>query len=75
MKNLGGKQSVLWERIRELTTTENAMTYHNALCLSPQNIASLCIRQCLFYAAIWGYKQIASWHVMAFFVVILVTGK
>ena len=22
-----------------LTTTENAMTYHNALCLSPQNIA------------------------------------
>ena len=27
------------------------------------------------YAAFWGYKQIALWYVMAFFVVILVTGR
>ena len=25
--------------VAQLTTTENTITYHNALCLSPQNFA------------------------------------
>ena len=35
---LGDRGSFLeWQVLMELTTPENTITYHNALCLSPQN--------------------------------------
>ena len=61
-----------------LTASENTITYHNALCFSPQNFAwalfSVSLgailtpkrnwRQCL--CKIWGDKQRALWYVMVF---------
>ena len=65
-----------------LTTTENTITYHNALCLSPQNFAYalssvslgaiLLLRETEDYAYVnfRGDKQRALWHVMVFSVVV-----
>ena len=66
----------------QLTTAENTITYHNALCLSPQNLHKHCLQFLLgvkmapretennAYARFWGDKQRALWYVMVFSVVV-----
>ena len=63
---------------RELTTPENTITYHNALCLSPKILHKHCLQFLLgikmapretennAYANFWGDKQRALWYVMVF---------
>ena len=51
-----------------MTTPENTITYHNALCLSPQiciNIVVVSLEDNA-YAKFWGDKQRALWYVMVF---------
>ena len=61
-----------------MITPENTVTYHNTLCLSPQNFV-LALFQFLLgvkiapreteddgYAKLWGDKQRALWYVMEF---------
>ena len=62
----------------KLTTPESIITYHNALCLSPQILHTHCFQFLLgikmapretennAYAKFWGDKQTALWHVMVF---------
>ena len=62
----------------QLTTTENNITYHNALCLSSQNFACFSWELKMVpretknnaYAKCWGDKQRALWYVMVFSVVV-----
>ena len=68
--------------VPSLTTTENTITYHNALCLSPQNFAKHCFQFLLgpfelpretednVYAKSWCDKQRALWYVMVFSLVV-----
>ena len=51
------------------TTPKNTITYHNALCLSPQILHKHCFQFLLgpnAYAKFWSDKQRALWYVMAF---------
>ena len=62
----------------KLTTPENIITYHNALCLSPQILHKHCLQFLLgvkmtlretennAYSNFWGDKQRALWYVMVF---------
>ena len=51
-----------WRRAPLLTTPENTITCHNALCLSPQKREN----ENNAYAKFWGDKQRALWYVMVF---------
>ena len=65
-------------RLSQLATPDNTITYHNALCLSPQNLHKHCLQFLLgvkmvpretennAYANFWGDKQRALWYVMVF---------
>ena len=53
----------------QLTTPKNTITYHNALCLSPQILHKHCFQFLLgpnAYAKFWSDKQRALWYVMVF---------
>ena len=67
-----------YKEIEQLTTPENTITYHNALCLLPQIVNKHCL-QFLFgvkiapretennaYTKFWGDKKRALWYVMVF---------
>ena len=61
-----------------LTTPENTITYHNALCLSPKILYTHCFQFLLgvkmsprenennAYANFWGDNERALWYVMVF---------
>ena len=70
-----------WESCQSIDhSRKTILTYHNALCLSPQNFAytlfSVSLRPILTpklretednaYAKFWGDKQRALWYVMVF---------
>ena len=62
----------------QLTTPENIITYHNALCLTPNILHKHCLQFLLgakmvpretennAYSKFWGDKQRAFWYVMVF---------
>ena len=62
----------------ELTTPENTITYHNALCLSPQILHKHCFQFLLgpfelpretednAYTKFWSDKRRVLWYVMVF---------
>ena len=63
---------------RELTTPENTVTYHNALCCHPKILHKHCFQFLIgvkmapretednAYANFWGDKQRALWYAMVF---------
>ena len=59
----------------KLTTPENTITYHDALCVAPQNFSQVLSSVSLgsqrgtenkAYAKFWRDKQRALWYVMVF---------
>ena len=70
---------LIWDnRSIQLTTQENIITYHNALCFSPKILHKHCLQFLLgvkmapretennAYSNFWGDKQRALWCVMVF---------
>ena len=67
-----------YKEIEQLTTPENTITYHNALCLLPQIVNKHCLQFLLgveiapretennAYTKFWGDKKRALWYVMVF---------
>ena len=77
-----GQFAYFRKKLLLLTTTENNITYHIALCLSPDIVHKHCLQLFLeilkapreteanAYVKFWVYKQRAIWYVMVFSVVV-----
>ena len=70
--------SFIGEAFLAFDHSRNTITYHNALCLSPQNLHKHCLQILLgvkmapretennAYTKFWGDKQRVLWYVMVF---------